>query len=62
MNWRYTVALLLVAAGALALRLPQLDRRPLHADESVHTIKFRGLWDQGVYRYDPQEYHGPSLY
>ena len=62
MKWRYTAALLLVAAGALALRLPQLDRRPLHTDESVHTIKFRGLWDQGVYRYDPHEYHGPSLY
>jgi uncharacterized protein (TIGR03663 family) len=62
MKWRCTAALLLVAAGALALRLPQLDRRPLHTDESVHTIKFRGLWDQGVYRYDPQEYHGPSLY
>jgi uncharacterized protein (TIGR03663 family) len=62
MNWRYTAALLLVAAGALALRLPQLDRRPLHTDESVHTIKFRGLWDQGGYRYDPHEYHGPSLY
>ena len=62
MKWRYTAAWLLVAAGALALRLPQLDWRPLHTDESVHTIKFRGLWDQGVYRYDPQEYHGPSLY
>ena len=62
MKWRYTAALLLVAAGALALRLPQLDRRPLHTDESVHAIKFRGLWEQGVYRYDPHEYHGPSLY
>jgi uncharacterized protein (TIGR03663 family) len=57
-----TWALLLIALGALALRLPQLDRRPLHTDESVHTIKFKGLWDQGAYRYDPNEYHGPSLY
>jgi uncharacterized protein (TIGR03663 family) len=62
MKWGYTAALLLVVAGALALRLPQLDRRPLHTDESVHTIKFKGLWEQGVYRYDPHEYHGPSLY
>ena len=62
MKWSDTAALLLVVAGALALRLPQLDRRPLHTDESVHTIKFKGLWEEGVYRYDPHEYHGPSLY
>jgi uncharacterized protein (TIGR03663 family) len=62
MKWGATAAWILVAAGALALRLPQLDRRPLHTDESVHAIKFQGLWDRGVYRYDPDEYHGPSLY
>ncbi len=62
MKWRCTAAWLLVAAAALALRVPQLDRRPVHTDESVHAIKFRGLWEQGVYRYDPKEYHGPSLY
>ena len=57
-----TWVLLVVAAGAMALRLPELERRPLHTDESVHTIKFQGLWDRGTYRYDPDEYHGPSLY
>ena len=57
-----TWVLLVVAAGAMALRAPELERRPLHTDESVHTIKFQGLWDQGTYRYDPNEYHGPSLY
>ncbi|MBM3881608.1 MAG: TIGR03663 family protein [Verrucomicrobia bacterium] len=57
-----TVGLVLVAAGALGWRLPQLDQRPLHADESVHAIKFLGLWERGEYRYDPHEYHGPSLY
>lgn len=57
-----TWTLLLIAVGALALRLPELNRRPLHTDESVHTIKFKGLWDQGTYHYDPNEYHGPSLY
>lgn len=56
------VGLIVVAAGALALRLPYLDERPLHADEAVHAIKFLGLWEGEGYRYDPHEYHGPSLY
>ncbi len=57
-----SVAVLLVAAGALMLRLPRLDERPLHTDEAVHALKFKGLWEAGEYRYDPHEYHGPSLY
>jgi uncharacterized protein (TIGR03663 family) len=54
--------LLLVAAGALALRLPQLDRRPMHNDEAVNAVLLHGLWERGVYRYNPDEYHGPSLH
>jgi uncharacterized protein (TIGR03663 family) len=53
---------LVLAVGSLALRLPQLDRRPMHTDESVHAFKFLQLWEEGDYRYDPHEYHGPSLY
>ncbi len=56
------VGLLLAAAGALALRLPLLDRRPLHNDEGINAIKLRALWEQGRYVYDPDEYHGPALY
>jgi uncharacterized protein (TIGR03663 family) len=47
---------------ALALRLPNLGARPLHADESVHTVKFAELWTTGRYTYDPNEFHGPTLY
>jgi len=48
-------------AAALALRLPQLDRRPVHADEAVHMWKCAELrWGPG-YRYDPHDYHGPTL-
>jgi len=55
--------LILVAAGLAAyLRLPELDRRPMHGDEANHTKKFRRLWQEGRYVYDPQEYHGPTLY
>jgi uncharacterized protein (TIGR03663 family) len=49
-----------VAAGAL-LRLPQLDLRPMHTDEAVHAVKFGALLETGVYRYDRDEYHGPTL-
>jgi len=53
---------LVAVAGALALRLPQLARRPMHGDEAVQAWKLRGLWEEGVYRYDPNEYHGPVLH
>ena len=62
MKFWTTLGVLLLAVGALALRLPQRDERPMHTDEAVHAVKFLGLWERGVYRYDPDEYHGPSLY
>jgi uncharacterized protein (TIGR03663 family) len=62
MKYGVALGLVLVASGALILRLPQLSQRPMHTDESVHAIKFLGLWETGDYRYDPHEYHGPSLY
>lgn len=33
----------------------------MHVDEAVHAIKFGSLLEDGSYRYDPVEYHGPSL-
>jgi len=54
---------LLVAAGiALVLRCPRLDARPMHNDEAVNAIKFGQLLEAGTYRYDPNEYHGPTLH
>jgi len=41
------LALLVLAA---ALRLPDLSLRPLHNDEAVNAVKFRGLWDKNNYR------------
>jgi uncharacterized protein (TIGR03663 family) len=58
----FAAGLLLIAALALALRLPNLEQRPMHCDEAVHAVKFNELWTTGVYRYDPHEYHGPTLY
>ena len=50
----------MVLAGVL-LRLPRLDLRPLHVDEAVHAVKFGDLLERHTYRYDPVEYHGPTL-
>ncbi len=52
---------LLIGAGGLAFRLPQLCDRPMHADEAVQAAIFRDLWQQGRYTYNPDEFHGPTL-
>jgi len=46
---------------ALFLRTYELDNRPLHVDEAVHAVKFGELLENGFYKYDPIEYHGPTL-
>ena len=61
MNRWFAPGLLLIVGLALALRLPQLDRRPMHNDEGVNAMRFRSLWVNHAYRYDPNEFHGPTL-
>ncbi|HET6385245.1 MAG TPA: flippase activity-associated protein Agl23 [Armatimonadota bacterium] len=58
----FPAAFLLVVIGALLFRTPDIGNRPMHGDEAVHAFKFRELWKKGLYRYDPNEYHGPTLY
>ena len=60
MKWE-RAALVLALVGGAALRLPALDLRPMHTDEAVHAIKFGALLEHGTYRYDRNEYHGPTL-
>jgi len=55
------VLILAATLAAAALRLPQLARRPMHADEAVHAVKFGRLLQTGRYQYDPHQYHGPTL-
>ena len=62
MNRGSALALLLAIAGALTLRVPNLDTRPFHNDEAVNAIKVSELWQEGRYVYDPDEYHGPALH
>ncbi|MCP4640678.1 MAG: TIGR03663 family protein, partial [bacterium] len=58
----FVCAILLVGAGALALRLPKLEERPFHGDEANQAYKAGILLETGEYRYDPAEHHGPTLY
>jgi uncharacterized protein (TIGR03663 family) len=46
---------------AIALRLPRLADRPMHADEGVLADKFGTLLETGAYGYDPHDFHGPAL-
>jgi uncharacterized protein (TIGR03663 family) len=46
---------------AAAFRFPALDLRPMHTDEGVHAAKFGRLLQEGVYEYDADEFHGPTL-
>jgi uncharacterized protein (TIGR03663 family) len=62
MNRWVALGLLVATGAALALFSPALDQRPMHNDEAVNAIKFGALWDRGFYRYDPHEYHGPTLH
>ncbi len=34
----------------------------MHGDEAVQAVKAGALYDSGQYRYNPFEFHGPSLY
>ncbi len=56
------LSLVMIAAAALAIRLPQLGRRPMHCDEANQAAKAGLLLATGRYDYDPQDQHGPSLY
>ena len=62
MKGRVLAAIFLAAILALALRCPRLSERPMHNDEGVNAIKVRDLWEHNSYKYDPTEFHGPSLY
>jgi uncharacterized protein (TIGR03663 family) len=51
---------LLLGVG-LALRAPDLTLRPMHNDESVNATKFGDLYLANHYKYNPDEFHGPTL-
>lgn len=56
------VSILAIALGGFALRMARLDVRPMHCDEANQAARAGLLLETGVYRYDPREHHGPTLY
>jgi len=52
----------LITATAAFLRFFWLELKPLHHDEGVNGHFLTALFRDGVYRYDPANYHGPDLY
>ncbi|MDQ3801462.1 MAG: glycosyltransferase family 39 protein [Acidobacteriota bacterium] len=51
-----------VAAIAVFLRFYDLVLKPLHHDEGVNGFFLTTLFREGIYKYDPSNYHGPTLY
>lgn len=58
--WRAGVILIFVVAAAL--RIYDLNLVPLHHDEGVNGNFLVRLVREGSYQYDPENYHGPTLY
>jgi len=58
---KYLILFLLILILAIAARFLRLDLRPMHTDEAVHGLKFGELLENGAYRYDRTDYHGPTL-
>jgi uncharacterized protein (TIGR03663 family) len=59
-RWLLAGLALLLGVG-LGVRAPCLTLRPMHNDESVGAMNFRRLYVNNDYKYDLNEYHGPTL-
>src|SRR5438128_2317616 len=59
-RWWITASIIL-ALGTL-LRVYELSLKPLHHDDAVNGFFLLGLFREGIYRYNPANYHGPTLY
>ena len=58
--WRIGVIAIFVIAALL--RMYDLNLVPLHHDEGVNGNFLVRLVREGTYQYDPENYHGPTLY
>lgn len=52
----------LITSVATFVRFFWLELKPLHHDEGVNGFFLTTLFREGVYKYDPANYHGPDLY
>ncbi|MCM8531246.1 MAG: hypothetical protein NE330_08820, partial [Lentisphaeraceae bacterium] len=44
------------------LRVRNIDERPMHGDEANQAYQFQVLYEKGSYKYEPLDFHGPTLY
>ena len=58
----WQIASLLILLVATLLRSFKLELNPFHHDEGVNGFFLLNLMRNGVYHYDPANYHGPTLY
>ncbi|WP_438479255.1 flippase activity-associated protein Agl23 [Oleiharenicola lentus] len=61
-SWGALALFGLVLAIGFAVRVHDLAVRPMHADEANQAVKLGELIEQGNYRFDPSDHHGPTLY
>jgi uncharacterized protein (TIGR03663 family) len=59
-TWMISAAVITLISAVL--RFAYLAMKPLHHDEGVNGYFLTNLVRDGVYRYDPSNYHGPTLY
>ncbi len=50
-----------IALTAIAMRFYDIGLKPFHHDESVNAYFLRRLLEEGIFTYDPSNYHGPTL-
>lgn len=58
----WLIASLAIILLAVVLRFYDLDLVPLHHDEGVNGNFLVKLVREGAYQYNPENYHGPTLY
>ena len=61
-NLLFAGTLATVFALALYLRLSGIDTRPMHSDEAVQAYRVGIMLAGETFVYDPQDFHGPTLY
>src|SRR5438876_6135105 len=63
-NWqrRWSITASIILALGTLLRVYELSLKPLHHDEAVNGFFLLSLFREGIYSYNPANYHGPTLY
>src|SRR6266508_350972 len=56
------IVFILAVIVAVWLRFDQIGLKPFHHDEGVMSHFLINLADNGDYKYNPETYHGPTLY